>query len=92
MSLTLFLAPFMMLAYFYAAKALFSFTDAAEFLEKGGGIVTIKLHVYKATLVGSSIFGVFCAWLIASCISAIVDGRRCENSYIVEDSNTINDA
>ena len=59
------IAPILGLLYFHVAKALLSFTEAARFLEKGGGIATHKLTIYYSCVLGATIFGIACALFVA---------------------------
>ena len=67
------ITPFTSWAYYRAAKAFLSGTDAAHFIEKGGTIDTAKLTTYHAALFVAALVGGFCALLLSVEIAKAVN-------------------
>lgn len=76
-SFALALAPILAVAYYYAAKVLMSYCDAAKYLRDGGSISTSKLDVYHAVLACASFVGLISAFILAVELAKLVkrDGR-----------------
>jgi len=73
LSIGLTLAPFLALAYYYAAKILLSRTDAARHSGNGGTIAVSTLDIYYGALIGSALLGAACAFLLGSELAKLVN-------------------
>jgi len=77
LSVLLVLGPLLMLAYFHLGKLLLRNSEAAQWLEQGGGsIQTSKLDAYQGKLTAFSLLGLVAAVIVAGEVTSLLEGSR----------------